>query len=104
MSSHLVQILLPIYNRSGRPIQPEKFGAVRRTLTERFGGVTAYTRAPATGAWKTPDGAVERDDMIMVEVVVDAIDRDWWSAYRRTMEREFDQESIHARALALELL
>jgi hypothetical protein len=40
----------------------------------------------------------------MVEVVVDEFDPRWWADYRRDLERRFDQEQIHARALALELI
>jgi hypothetical protein len=99
---HLVQILLPMFTNDGDRIDPAKLAEVRRELTDRFGGVTAYQRAPATGLWRSPDGDVDRDDMIMVEVVVETLDRAWWAAYRRDLERRFDQEAIHARAVAVE--
>jgi hypothetical protein len=99
---HLVQILLPMFTNDGDRIDPAKLAEVRRELTDRFGGVTAYQRAPATGLWRSPDGGVDRDDMIMVEVVVETLDRAWWAAYRRDLEHRFDQEAIHARALAVE--
>lgn len=104
MTLHLVQILLPLQTVGGQPIPDEEMAAVRRTLTEKFGGVTAYSRAPARGAWKNPGGDIERDDVVMVEVVVRDLDRDWWSGYRRQLERAFQQNEIHARALAIEEL
>ncbi len=55
MSQHLVQILLPTHRRNGAPVAPEEFARVRVELTERFGGVTAYSRSPATGLWKRDD-------------------------------------------------
>lgn len=103
MTQHLIQILLPIHGRTGAPVAAEQFGRVRVELTERFGGVTAYTRSPATGLWKrTEDEAVERDQVIMIEVVVDVFDREWWEAYREQLETRFGQEEVHARALAME--
>ena len=99
---HLVQILVPLFSNDGRRIEPAQLAEVRRELTERFGGVTAYQRAPATGLWRGPDGDVDRDDMIMVEVVVEKFDREWWTRYRHELERRFEQESIHARALSVE--
>jgi hypothetical protein len=103
MTQHLVQILLPTHTRDGAAIAAEQFARVRVELTERFGGVTAYTRSPATGLWKRDeDEAIERDQVIMVEVVVEGFDREWWAAYREQLEARFGQEEVHARALATE--
>lgn len=55
----------------------------------------------ATGLWKS-GAEVERDQVIMVEVVVDVFDRDWWVRYRELLEDRFGQEEVHARALAIE--
>ena len=102
MTQHLIQILLPIQARDGAPLPLEMFSHVRAELTERFGGVTAYSRSPATGLWKRDDEAIERDQVIMVEVVVDVFDREWWMSYREQLEVRFCQEEVHARALAME--
>jgi hypothetical protein len=102
MTPHLVQLLLPLRTRDGAEVPGEMFSAVRAELTQRFGGVTAYSRSPATGLWKRTDAEVERDQVIMVEVVVDAFDREWWTQYRDRLARRFDQEEIHARAIAIE--
>ena len=99
---HLIQLLLPITDNDGHPTDPAPIALVRQELTERFGGVTAYTRAPAAGFWKSPGGGVDRDEMIMVEVVVESFDRSWWTAYRRTLEERFSQDAIHARAIQTE--
>ena len=98
----LVQLLLPIHDRGGAPLPNEMFARVRAELTERFGGVTAYTRSPAIGLWKRDDEATERDQVVMVEVVVEDFDRQWWSAYRARLETRFGQDEMHARAIAVE--
>jgi len=102
VTRHLVQILLPIHARDGADVPAEQFARVRAELTERFGGVTAYSRSPATGLWKREDEAIERDQVIMVEVVVDVFDREWWAGYREQLEARFGQEEVHARAIAME--
>ena len=102
MSRRLVQILLPLNHQDGTAVPIEEFALVRVELTEKFGGVTAYQRSPATGLWKRNEDDVERDQVIMVEVVVDEFDPRWWQQYRRELERRFGQEQIHARALAME--
>jgi len=106
MTRHLVQILLPTHTGDGAAVATEQFARVRMELTERFGGVTAYSRSsPATGLWKRDeDEVIERDRVIMVEVVVEAFDRDWWVAYREQLETRFEQDEVHVRALAMELI
>ena len=102
MKHHLIQILLPTRARDGSAIAPEQFARVRVELTEQFGGVTAYSRSPATGLWKNENDSIERDQLFMVEVVVDSFDREWWESYREQLEVRFGQEEVHARALAME--
>ena len=103
MNRHLVQILLPTKMQDRSPVAPEEFARVRVELTERFGGVTAYSRSPATGLWKREDDdAIERDEVIMVEVVVEVFDREWWAGYREQLETRFGQEEVHARVIAME--
>lgn len=103
MTQHLIQILLPVQMRDRSAVPPEQFARVRVELTERFGGVTAYSRSPATGLWKRDDDeAIERDQVIMVEVVVDVFDREWWARYREQLETRFGQEEVHIRAIAVE--
>jgi hypothetical protein len=104
MTRHLIQILLPTHTRDGAAVASEQFARVRVELTERFGGVTAYSRSPATGLWINEDETIERDQVIMVEVVVEGFDREWWTSYREQLESRFEQEEIHARALTLELI
>lgn len=101
---HLVQILLPVFDNDGARLGDEQFVAVRRELTRRYGGVTAYVRSPASGLWVRDDGAVDRDDVVMVEVMVDQLDRPWWRDYRASLEQAFRQESVVVRAFTIESL
>lgn len=100
---HLVQLLLPLYDNRGRPQPPIHFTAVRAELTERFGGLTTYTRAPAHGLWQDGDGPV-RDELVVYEVMAAQLDRRWWAAYRTVLERRFQQTQLVIRALAVQLL
>lgn len=103
-ATHLIQLLLPLNDNDGKPFAKAQFDAVRAELIERFGGVTAYVRSPAVGAWDTGDGSVSRDDVILFEVMVDGLDRAWWATFREKMEREFQQEAILLRATRVEVL
>ena len=85
---HLVTLLLPAYDEE-----------VAHELTERFGGVTAYARAPAKGLWKeTPQHGTTHDDIVVYEVMVDTLDEEWWRQYRRTLEQRFAQKELVVRA------
>ena len=101
---HLVQILLPLYDNGGAAQPHELFGAVTAELTERFGGLTAFTRAPAEGLWKEGEGSARRDDVVVIEVMGEALDRAWWRAYRRSLEERFRQEVVVVRANPVEML
>jgi len=101
---HLVQLFLPLRDDNGRAFDKALFGEVRAALAERFGGSTAFVRSPAAGLWEDPAGTLERDDVVLVEVQVDALDPAWWRDYRRTLEQRFQQEAILVRALPAEML
>lgn len=100
---HLVQILIPIFDNEGHPFDRSRFDGVRQQLMERFGGLTAFVQSRALGLWKdAQSGTTARDDMILVEVMVEVLDRDWWSAYRTGLEQTFRQDEIVVRAIACE--
>ena len=100
---HLVQLLLPLRDNQGRAFGADHYDAVRGELTRRFGGLTAYSRAPAEGLWEE-DGGAARDDVVVYEVMADQLDRDWWRAFRESLERRFAQEELVVRAQAVERL
>lgn len=100
----LVQMLLSLYNSDGQRVPHTLFAELRDELTEHFGGVTAFTRAPAQGTWKEHTGEVDRDEVVMCEVMVDPLKRAWWADYRKKLERRFGQQELMMRALQTERL
>ena len=96
----VVEIFLPLKRGDGSPQPGRLFGSLRAELVERFGGLTAFTRAPAEGLWEDDAHHVERDDIVIFEVVADDLDRGWWTALRQRLERDSGQDEIliHARA------
>ncbi len=100
---HLIQILLPLADNEGRSFPGELFAAVRRELADRFGGLTAFTRAPAEGFWDD-GGGVARDDVVVLEVMADELDGAWWAEYRRGLEERFRQDAVVVRAHEIRLL
>jgi hypothetical protein len=101
---HLIQILLPLHDAKGRGFPKAKYEQVTNELTEKFGGVTAFTRTPAEGRWKPGGGPASEDDIVVVEVMTAGLDSKWWGKYRKALEKGFKQESIVVRAQDIELL
>jgi hypothetical protein len=101
---YLIQLLLPLRDNAGQAFAPALYHAVSRTLTEQFGGLTAYTRAPAEGLWKEGSGGATRDEVVVYEVMAETLDRDWWSDYRAQLEHLFAQNELVVRAQHIERL
>lgn len=101
---HLIQLLLPLYDNDGVHFAQSLYAQVRGELVERFGGLTAYTRAPAAGVWEEAPGRHVRDDIVIYEIMAEALDRDWWQRYRTELEQRFVQEKLVVRATAVQLL
>jgi hypothetical protein len=96
-------MLLPVTDKLGNRFGADCFNRIRRELTQEFGGVTAYSRAPAEGHWDSGK-SVERDDVMVVEVVVDTVDENWWTDYRKQLEKRFGQDRILMRAISCRII
>jgi hypothetical protein len=101
---HLVQILLPLYDPRGERFPQELYVRVKDELTQRFGGLTAYARAPAEGLWEQGPGRTQRDDIVVYEVMAEELDPTWWTQYRRQLEERFRQRELVVRAHAISRL
>jgi hypothetical protein len=96
-ASYLVQILLPTRTGNGQPVTQARFEELLQELTNKFGGVTSFVRAPGQGLWNSGED-VERDNIAVIEVMTDEIDPPFWEAFRRKLERELAQQEIVIRA------
>ncbi|WP_409566810.1 hypothetical protein [Rhizobium leguminosarum] len=76
---------------------------VRDELTSKFGGVTLHVNSPAEGLW-CDDGEIERDRIVVAELMTPELDRAWWSSYRTKLEARFRQEEIVIRVIEIERL
>ena len=94
----LLEIFLPTYDNAGKHFSKESFDTVRVEMTEKFGGVTAFTRSPAKGVWSDDEGHLHRDDLAIFEVMTETLDEVWWRRYRTDLEKRFRQEEIVIRA------
>ena len=99
----LIQLLLPASGAAANDGQAP-LAETRSELANKFAGLTAYVRSPAKGLWTAPDGHTEQDEVVMFEVVTDTFDRAWWRAYAATLAERFRQDTIHVRAVPVDML
>ena len=101
---HLVELFLPLRDEAGTPFPKDAFDGVRNELAEVFGGVTAFTRTPASGLWEDDNGHMRRDEMLLFEVMAEQLDHAWWRDYRTELEQRFRQDEVLVRATAIQRL
>lgn len=101
---YLVQVLLPLYDNASRRIPRRTFEETAEVLTRRFGGLTAYTRAPVEGRWRQRGRRVRHDDLVIYEVMAGRLDRAWWRRERARLEKAFGQEVVVIRAQRVTVL
>ncbi|MBA1274029.1 hypothetical protein [Stutzerimonas azotifigens] len=101
---YMIQLLLPLYDNDGQALPKALFAEVRDELVERFGGLTAYTQAPASGVWLEDDEHPVHDESVIYEVMAPALEHGWWADYRAALERRFRQEEMVVRAQEITLL
>jgi hypothetical protein len=101
---HLIEIFLPLDTNDGTVQPAELFRREREQLADQFGGVTAFIRNPAKGISLLGGNERSEDDIIIYEVMVEAVDRLWWQSYKRDLEERFQQEEILIRVTAVTLI
>jgi hypothetical protein len=97
--TYLVEIFLPLADKTGVTFPTERFSQVMEELKRKFGGVTVYDRSPAKGKTVTSS-----DDIVIFEVMTDDLERAWWSSCRARLEAKFAQDEVLIRAASIERL
>ena len=100
---HLVQILLPRADNTGRSFDRRDFDRVKEELASRFDGVTAYIQAHAEGVWKKGVSA-EADQIVIFEVMTEQVELADWRDRRREFERRFRQDKVIIRYMPMALV
>jgi len=100
---HLIEILLPLRDENGEPFPAAYYDDLAQHLTDTFGGVTSFLRSPAEGRWHG-GGAMQREDIAVMEVMAKSLDRTWWRALRDELQAKFRQEELIVRCHDIELL
>jgi len=100
---HLVEIFLPLTYPSGDLVPEPIFELIEAELTETFGGVTEYARGSTHGLWENGHH-LEKDSLVVLEVMTKDLDKDWWKEFRHRTQTLFRQEQLLVRATIVERL
>jgi hypothetical protein len=92
----IVEVFMPLETGSGVPVEPEIIEGIVGGLADRFGGATAFTRTPAEGLWDQGD-RIQKDRIVIIEVMVEEVNEVWWKDYRGRLEAEFEQDEVLIR-------
>ena len=98
----LFQIYLPRNQKNGKPFSGSLFQKVKSQLTEKFGGLTMYTRAPAKGLWKDEGEKTVSDDILIYEVMATEYDTEFWKSYKAKLEKKFKQDEVLIRCSTIQ--
>ena len=100
----LVQIFLPLYDNNKQLFAKSLYDDLRNKLKDRFGGITFYRNTPAEGLWKDEAGKTNYDELIIAEVMVKDLDKEWWKQFKRNLTQIFRQDEILIRCILFEKL
>jgi hypothetical protein len=103
MPAYLIEILLPIENGKGQPVQQSLFEALVKDLTQKFGGATSFVRSPGEGLWRS-GRQTQRDNIAVIQIMTDQLDPKFWRSLRLQLEKDLFQETIIIRAQEIILL
>jgi mRNA-degrading endonuclease YafQ of YafQ-DinJ toxin-antitoxin module len=102
---YLIELLLPLTNNKDKPFKTKYFEQVQHHLTEKFGGLTAFTRNPAEGVWKQDKSSKPTEDEIIIfEVLTPRFSKKWWQDYKEELKTTFQQKDIIIKVMKIELV
>lgn len=98
------EIFIPLQDQDGKDFPEKYYNALRKLLLEKFGGVTVYHRSPVTGIWDSSDSGVDKDKLVIFEVMAVTGDDEFWNKLKRDLEKQFQQSEILIRSARINTL
>jgi hypothetical protein len=101
---HIIQILLPLQDNNGDSYPTDYYTQLAAELTDKYGGLTAYTRSPATGLWKEAPNKTVKDDIVIFEVMAENFNEGVLKLLKEGLEKKFAQREILIRGFEIRLV
>ncbi|MBL7712866.1 MAG: inorganic diphosphatase [Chitinophagaceae bacterium] len=102
--AQLIQLFLPLQDAQGKPFPQTYFTTVQKQLLDKFGGVTVYSYAPASGLWENEQSSIVSDKMLIFEVMADTMDIRFWEQYKSAVTKKFRQKELLLRNLKISVV
>ncbi|QDW26287.1 inorganic diphosphatase [Pedobacter sp. KBS0701] len=96
----LIQLFLPLTNSRSAD---QKLKALEQKLIKNFGGLSIYAQNPVLGSWREK-GQLEKDKMMVFEVMVPLVDQKFWKKLKTSLEKQFRQKEILIRSLDIGMI
>jgi len=90
------ELLVPLMDNDGNPLEPDAFFQIQNDLLDRFGGYRCQPLAPHIGAW-TEETITYYDKLLMFTVDTSRSDEslDWFIEYKEHLKARFLQVEIY---------
>ncbi|MGI8604942.1 MAG: hypothetical protein ACR2OZ_18380 [Verrucomicrobiales bacterium] len=86
------ELYVPLCYNDGRVVESEKLTHLKKRLVDQFGGLTHFPQE-SEGLWKI--GAhTFRDKIVILRVIADHDQQDYFSELKAEVEREWAQEDF----------
>lgn len=72
-------------------------------MNRKLSCATAFSQSPAEGVWED-DGDVQKEQIIIYEVMTAEFDQHWWRDFVNKLEAKFKQEKIVLRWFDVSML
>ncbi|WP_230145299.1 MULTISPECIES: inorganic diphosphatase [unclassified Pedobacter] len=96
----LIQLFLPF---TDLPSADTRLKTLEQLLIKKFGGLSIYAHQPVLGKWQDQT-RLEKDKMIVFEVMVALFDKEFWKAIKSKLEKQFHQKEILIRVFDIAVI
>lgn len=88
------ELYVPLFTESGRKVPAGNLTALKKRLTDRFGGLTYFPQRNV-GLWKV-GGHVFRDRIVILRVLADSTNDSlaFWRGLKKHVEAQWRQETV----------
>jgi inorganic pyrophosphatase len=104
IKTKLIQLFLPVESNDGKPFPKQYFDRVKESLIKKFNGVSMFVNSPVNGMWEDQDKDIQKDKLVVYEVMADMIELSYWEKYKKDLEKQFKQDVIVVRCLDVSLI
>ncbi|MHA4896281.1 inorganic diphosphatase [Pedobacter sp. PWIIR3] len=90
----LIQLQVPVYDVEGKRFPKRHFTQLHQQLTDKFGGLTVYSRSIANGFGNQDEGPTVKEKILVYEVMAENVELDFWKKLKASLMKKFEQDDL----------